>query len=95
VAHSAWPSPLRPQGGWLSVKLQGSAGALRARLYSVNWVLIGGVEGAGVTDQWGRLSLSPALLQGLASGTYYYVVEAAQGGVWTAAEKPGRLVFIR
>jgi endo-1,4-beta-D-glucanase Y len=93
--HHAWPSPLRPQGGWVSVKLRGDAGALRLRCYSVNWVLIGTVDGPGAAAGWARVALPPAFLQDLASGTYYYVVEAQGAGAWKAAQKPGRWVFIR
>jgi hypothetical protein len=77
------------------VKLRGDASALRLRCYSVNWVLIGTVEAPGAAAGWARVAVPPAFLQNLASGTYYYVVEAQGGGAWKPAQKPGRWVFIR
>jgi len=93
--HRAWPSPLRPQGGWVSAHLKGNATALRVTLYSVNLSVVERVEGPGAVAGWARVALPPQLWQGLASGTYFYAVEAQDDGGWHPAPRPGRLVFIR
>jgi endo-1,4-beta-D-glucanase Y len=93
--HHAWPSPLRPQGGWLSVHLKGDATGLRVTIYTVGLRIVDRVDAPGAPAGWARIDLPASLWQGVASGTYFYAVEAQDSGGRHLAKKPGRLVFIR
>lgn len=94
-AHQAWPQPMTLRGGYVSVKLQGPADRLRLKLYTPAMVLVAEVDGPGRGPGWGRLTLGPALWQGMAPGLYFYTVAAELGSVHSAPVAPGRILLVR